>query len=155
LTEQQREFVREFVANGGYAEAAARSAGYVYPRQSAWVLQRTEPVAAEIRIALRREFDGLAVGATRKLSRVVGQDEDITGPQMSAVRTVLEVVGLIGPGRKAGENPSNTKALADMTLDELGDAMKRQEASLSTLRTLLSRESEPAKPAKASQVIDI
>lgn len=138
LTDQQANFVREYVGNGGKGAEAAREAGYSFLRadRAAWELTQHPVILAAIRMEQMRRIVG--EGATVAISTLllVANDSGAKGSErVAASRTLLEAAHLIG--KTAEANPLEDKALSDMTREELGRFIAREEAALAELKGAL------------------
>lgn len=117
LTPMQREFVCALVRNGCSATKAAEMAGYKEPRISAFNLRQLPHVAAAIRMERARYISGeLANIATGTLRNILTDSEAPAAARVQAARTVLEMSGEIGRGKKDADED---KPLSEMTPDEL------------------------------------
>ena len=117
LTPMQREFVSALVRNGCSPTKAAEMAGYSTARRAAYELQQLPHVAAAIRFERARYISGeLANIATGTLRNILTDSEAPAAARVQAARTVLEMSGEIGRGKKDADED---KPLSEMTPDEL------------------------------------
>jgi len=132
LTEMQRYYVAEFVANGGNGSAAATAAGYSAPGQEAYRLNRLPHIQAAIRAEQLRLIgtEGLAVGV-RTLLQVAGDLGAPAGARVQAagklVDRALGAVTALAPDKDQAGKPLTAQALAELRQGLAGDAAKLAE----------------------------
>ena len=153
LTQMERAFVRELVANGGKLKAAATAAGYQYTDnyRAAHHLMQRKPVIEAVRKERARVFDGqLANQAIGTIREVLSDPHAPAGARLQAARLVLERTGEIGPERRGGRDDAQDKDLADMTIEQLQQFISegQQMISARVIDGEVVREQPPAQPAK-------
>ena len=142
LTPMQREFVVCLVRNGSTPTQAARDAGYSHPKVSAFDLLRLPHISAAIRLERQRYISGeLANVATGTLRSILTDSDAPAAARVQAARTVLEMSGEIGRGKKDADED---KPLSEMTPDELTRLIDRWTEERASL----------AKPV-AAEVVDV
>jgi len=124
LTDLQREFVRQYVRNGGNGTAAARAAGYAQERadKTAWELLRLPHVMAALRQEQARVIMAEGVSVAIGTALDVAKNPAHKGSErVAAARLLLEAGRVIGnKAQDAGGLPSGMdKPLSEMTLSEL------------------------------------
>jgi phage terminase small subunit len=119
-TDLQRDFVVEYVANGGIATKAAASAGYSQQsaRQIASQLLNKPHIQEAIRREQRKKLYGLGSKAMSVIESILDDENAPTGVRLDAAKTVLDRCGLTAETAKA-EQAQNSKSLEEMTADEL------------------------------------
>ena len=120
LTEQQTAFVRAFVANGGIAARAAKTAGYQSPNPESWRLMQNSAVIGAIQDETARL---IATGGAVGVATIIRLAQDLAAPaaaQFSAAKWLAEAGGHGLAVTKAGMGQDLTdKPLEDMSLAEL------------------------------------
>lgn len=118
LTAMQRSFVVALTRNGTNPTQAARDAGYAHPDVAAYELSRLPHVQAAIAHERQRYVSGeLANVATGTLRAIMEDKAAPAAARVSAARTVLEMAGEIGKGKKDAEDD---RPLSEMSAEELG-----------------------------------
>lgn len=120
LTEQQAAFVSAYVANGGRATDAAREAGYEDVKSAAYRSVRNPAILTAIRAEQARvlysEVGSAVVSVVLEIARDVNaKDAD----RLNAVRLGAEMAGFIKNTKLKDNNPLNSKAFSEMSMDEL------------------------------------
>ena len=148
LTKMQRDFVREYVRNGGNGSAALRSAGYrtAHPGKGVYRLLNC-PV---VRHAIHQEREKLIEGkmANEALS-VLGElmnDKKTPAPvRYQSARTVLQ---LAGHGSAQKEDPANVdRPLIEMSVEELETFVRDGAALLRVAQAAAHvRDEQPSRP---------
>jgi phage terminase small subunit len=119
LTAQQRAFVGQYVANGGKGTEAAREAGYAEPSREAWRLMRNPAVLAAIREENARVlYAEVATASTAAILLCLRDPGARQSDKMQAARLGLEAAKIIKRD-KTDANPLGSKALSEMSMDEL------------------------------------
>jgi hypothetical protein len=126
LNESQGVFVREFVANGGDRQKAARLAGYSDPRTEGYRLLNTQ----KVRDAIKHEQERLIMseGGSRALATMLGLlgEETPHNVRFQAAKWILEAAGLGLAATIPGErNPSEEMPLSEMCYEELDEFVRR------------------------------
>lgn len=105
LTDQQRAFVREYVANDGNGAEAARTAGYTskYARQMANSLLQIPHVLAALHIERERRIGRIATVALGVLEGVLLDDDAPIAQKVKAAGMALDRAGHTPP--KRGDAP--------------------------------------------------
>ena len=121
LTKMQRDFVRDFVRNGGNGTAALRSAGYrtAHPGKQLYRLMNC-PV---VRHAIHQERDKLIGGKlANEALAVLGElmhDKATPAPvRYQSARTILQMAGH-GAGQKADPSSPIDRPLVELSIEEL------------------------------------
>ena len=97
--------------------AAARLAGYAFPKQAAYELTRNPAIMMMMRQARQTVYQGeLASLSAETLKQVMIDPDSPASAKVSAARTALELAGDLG---KNAEGIASGKSLAEMTPDEL------------------------------------
>jgi len=120
LNEPQGVFVREYVANGGDRQKAARLAGYSDPRTEGYRLLNTQKVRDAIKDEQERAIT--CEGGSRALAAMLGLlgEETPHNVRFQAAKWILEAAGLGLAASIAGErNPSEEMPLSEMCYEEL------------------------------------
>ena len=119
LTDKQRRFVRFYVHNGGHAAAAAESAGYENPAQSAHQILRSKRVQAGVKREREKFIDGDLANAAACCIRDLITDKDTpANVRFQASKWALEAAGHSTKGADAAADGGD-KSLNEMTIDEL------------------------------------
>jgi len=117
LTPKQRAFVITLVRHGCTPTQAARTAGYVEAKVSAYDLLRSPHIQAAIRFERSRYvMSDLANIATGTLREVMTDKEAPASARVQAARTVLEMAGELGRGKSDADDD---RPLSEMTAEEL------------------------------------
>lgn len=117
LTLKQRSFVVTLVRQGCTPTQAARTAGYVDPKVSAYDLLRSPHIQAAVRFERSRYvMSDLANIATGTLREVMTDKQAPASARVQAARTVLEMAGELGRGKSDADED---RPLSEMTADEL------------------------------------
>ena len=136
LNGAQAVFVREYVANGGDRQKAARLAGYSDPRTEGYRLLNTQ----KVRDAIKHEQERLIVceGGSRALTAMLGLlgEETPHNVRFQAAKWILEAAGLGLAASIAGErNPSEEMQLSEMCYEDLERFVRTvRESAVSTPR---------------------
>jgi Terminase small subunit len=126
LNGAQAVFVREYVANGGDRQKAARLAGYSDPRTEGYRLLNTQ----KVRDAIKREQERIVVceGGSQALATMLALlgEETQHIVRFQAAKWILEAAGL-GLAANAANMPDSTqeKPLSEMSLQELQEVLQR------------------------------
>jgi phage terminase small subunit len=137
-TEQQKAFVQYLVRENKKPTEAARLAGYLHPKQSAYDLTRNPSVMLLIRQARQTVYQTDLANLAADTLRVVMVDPDApASARVSAARTALELSGDLNKG---GDAAADGRSLAEMTPDELASMIDRWE----TERAELANDVTPA-----------
>jgi len=130
LTEQQRAFVIEFVANGGKQTRAAQSAGYAHAGQAAHALMRLPHVRAAIaelvEIEVRTEGMAISWGVIKEILKDEKAPKHV---RADLAKFTLRVGGITEAKPKEAEG-SGGKSLQEMTLEELQAEVAKAQAAL-------------------------
>lgn len=132
LTDLQRQFIAQFVANGGNAAAAARNAGYTSPDQEGYRLTRLPHIQDAIRAEQMRVIgtEGLAVGIGTLL-QIAKDTEAPAGARVQAagklVDRALGAVTALAPDKGQDGKPLTAQTLAEWRGNLLADAAKLAE----------------------------
>jgi hypothetical protein len=117
LTAKQRAFVLTLVRHGCTPTQAAKMAGYVDAKVSAYDLLRSPHIQAAVRFERSRYVMGdLANIATGTLREVMQDKEAPASARVQAARTVLEMAGELGRGKS---DPDEDRPLSELSADEL------------------------------------
>lgn len=144
LTVQQQSFVRSFLANGGNAEKAAEAAGYAVPDVEGHRLTANPVVWGAILSRRERASVRDALQVAPHVLRMAKGEEEATGAKVAAARLIYEAAGIIGRNARGPDiGGTGGKPLSEMSLAELGDAMKGQKEALATLKGLLAEGEAP------------
>ena len=129
ITDQQKAFVHYMVSDQQNPTAAARSAGYAHPKQSAYDLTRNPSIMLMMRQARQTVYQGeLASLSAETLKQVMKDPDAPASAKVSAARTALELAGDLG---KNAEGAGSGKSLAEMSPDELGSMIEQWETERS------------------------
>lgn len=135
LTEQQADFVRFYVLNGGHSIKAAEAAGYAQPQPRAWELMRNPAVLAAIREEQARTlYAEVGAASVATILAVMRDPGARNSDKVAAARLGMEAAKLIKSDKAKGENPLGSKALADMNMDELETFIAAGNAALANKR---------------------
>jgi phage terminase small subunit len=144
LTDKQADFVSGYIANGGNATQAARSAGYANPESDGWRVMRNEAVQGAIRAEFERRVrtEGVAIGYGVLVA--VASDK----AQSGAARTMAakELVRLAGYGPRESITLLDDKPLGERTLAELDAFIAGGMARLDALQEAQGRTIEGDAP---------
>ena len=125
-TDQQKSFVQYLVRENKKPTEAARMAGYLHPKQSAYDLTRNPSVMLLIRQARQTLYQTDLANLAADTLRVVMVDPDApASAKVSAARTALELAGDLN---KNGDAAADGRSLAEMTPDQLASMIDRWEA---------------------------
>ena len=125
-TDQQKSFVQYLVRENKKPTEAARMAGYLHPKQSAYDLTRNPSVMLLIRQARQTLYQTDLANLAADTLRVVMVDPDApASAKVSAARTALELAGDLN---KNGDGAADGRSLAEMTPDQLASMIDRWEA---------------------------
>jgi hypothetical protein len=118
--------VREYVANGGDRQKAARLAGYSDPRTEGYRLLNMQ----KVRDAIKREQERVIMceGGSRALAAMLGLlgEETPHNVRFQAAKWILEAAGFGLAASIAGErNPSEDMPLSEMCYEELEELVRR------------------------------
>jgi phage terminase small subunit len=165
LTDQQRDFVQRFVANGGNGTKAAEGAGYSTPHVDAWRLRKNPKVAAAIHDEQKRiiggELASLAVGVIRTILEAPDDHATITPKvKLDAAKTVLDRAGHIAPKAESAADPASERDLHAMSIAELEAFIDRAKREASDRATIVidgqaERTDSPNDDDDMVQVIDL
>lgn len=119
LTEKQAAYVAAFVANGGFAGAAAAKAGYEFPEQESWRLGTLPHVRAAIAAEVERRIAGEAAAAGVGVLLAVARDTGApASARVAAGRGLLDAAGLLNRDRQK-QSGQDSKPLSQMSISEL------------------------------------
>lgn len=144
LTDKQAVFVLAYIENPNATAAAKLAFPGAVGAQQIGSLYLKKP---KIRNALRELTLGRAVGYSQEctdiLMRIARDDDAPQGARIQAASRVLEIGGLLGPGRRVDSGPEGIdKPMSEMTVDELARAAaaqrERLEAALQVVEDLRS-----------------
>jgi len=126
LNESQCVFVRDYVANGGDRQKAARLAGYSDPRTEGYRLLNTQ----KVRDAIKHEQERVITceGGSRALAAMLGLlgEETPHNVRFQAAKWILEAAGLGLAASIAGErNLSEEMPLTEMCYNELQEFVRQ------------------------------
>jgi hypothetical protein len=126
LNEPQGVFVREYVANGGDRQKAARLAGYSDPRTEGYRLLNTQ----KVRDAIKHEQERVITceGGSRALAAMLGLlgEETPHNVRFQAAKWILGAAGLGLAASIAGErNLSEEMPLTEMCYNELQEFVRQ------------------------------
>ena len=126
LNDSQAVFVRDYVANGGDRQKAARLAGYIDPRTEGYRLLNTQ----KVRDAIKHEQERVITceGGSRALAAMLALlgDETPHNVRFQAAKWILEAAGL-GPAANVANvcDSEEGKPLFEMSLQELQEVVQR------------------------------
>ena len=125
LNESQGVFVREFVANGGDRQKAARLAGYSDPRTEGYRLLNTQ----KVRDAIKHEQERVITceGGSRALAAMLALlgEETPHNVRFQAAKWILEAAGLgLAASIVEGRNSSGEVPLTEMCHEELEELVR-------------------------------
>lgn len=144
-TEQQKQFVQYLVRENKKPTEAARLAGYLHPKQSAYDLTRNPSVMLLIRQQRQTIYQTDLANLAADTLRVVMVDPDApASARVSAARTALELAGDLN---KSQDGSNDGRSLAEMTPDELAAMIDRWENE----RAELANDITPAPNAEKTQ----
>jgi hypothetical protein len=137
LTDKQRAFVDAYIANGGNATGAARTAAYANPESDGWRTSRNEAVQAAIRAECERRMRTEGVALAFGTLVAVAADKGQSG----AARTMAakELLRLGGYGPREQVVTLDDKPLGERTLAELDAFIAGGSAQLAAMRETQSR----------------
>jgi hypothetical protein len=119
-------FVRDYVANGGDRQKAARQAGYSDPRTEGYRLLNTQKVRDAIKDEQERAIT--CEGGSQALATMLGLlvEETPHNVRFQAAKWILEAAGLGLAATIPGErNPSEEMPLSEMCYEELEEFVRR------------------------------
>lgn len=117
LTLKQRSFVITLVRQGCTPTQAARAAGYVDPKVSAYDLLRSPHIQAAVRFERSRYImSDLANISTGTLREVMTDKQAPASARVQAARTVLEVAGELGRSKSEADED---RPLSELSAEEL------------------------------------
>lgn len=117
LTSKQRAFVVTLVRHGCTPTQAARHAGYVDAKVSAYDLLRSAHIQTAVKFERSRYvMSDLANIATGTLRDVMQDKEAPASARVQAARTVLELAGELGRGKLDADEE---RPLSELSADEL------------------------------------
>lgn len=130
LNESQSVFVREYVANGGDRQKAARLAGYSDPRTEGYRLLNTPKIRKAIQEEQARFItcEGGSKGLAAMMT-LLGEDTP-HNVRFQAARWILEAAGC---GVSSVNTNPPTPSLSEMTSEELEGFVRKSSAFLSQL----------------------
>jgi phage terminase small subunit len=141
LTEQQARFVAEFTSGkgavGNRAEAARR-AGYSPASASELGRQLLEKdhVRAAVDQALRDQIGAdLAAQAIAVLREILEDEKAHPRLRLEASKTILDRAGMIAPKAEEPQRPGARKSLAEMSMEELNEFVRRGEEAMARAAT--------------------
>ncbi len=129
LTERQAAFVRSYVENGGNGAAAARDAGYSEhsAKQIGTQMLSLPWVQRAIEVARGRCLAELEVKSLRVLRGILDETNPLSiGQQLKAAEIVLKIRA---GDRALDKKAEQSKALNEMSNDELQDVIRRGQAA--------------------------
>ena len=124
-TDQQKEFVQYLVRENKNPTEAARLAGYLHPKQSAYDLTRNPSILLLIRQARQTVYQTDLASLAADTLKVVMLDPDApASAKVSAARTSLELAGDLS---KNVDGSIDGRQLAELTPDQLASMIDRWE----------------------------
>lgn len=142
LTDQQAEFVRQYVKNGGNGSAAAIAAGYAKDRaaKTAYDLTRHQKILDAIKLQQSRYISGeLSNVALGTLGNIMRDETAPAAARVQASRWVLEAAGHGLPAAalaaRLGMDGAD-KPLSEFSLADLEEMTKRAAESLERMRSV-------------------
>ena len=124
-TDQQKEFVQYLVRENKNPTEAARMAGYLHPKQSAYDLTRNPSILLLIRQARQTVYQtDLATLGAETLKQVMLDPDAPASAKVSAARTSLELAGDLS---KNADGSIDGRNLAELTPDQLASMIDRWE----------------------------
>jgi hypothetical protein len=142
LTDQQAEFVRHYVRNGGNGSAAAIAAGYGKERapKTAYDLTRNEKILNAIKSQQARYISGeLSNVALGTLGNIMKDETAPAAARVQASRWVLEAAGHGLPAAALAARlgmDGTDKPLSEFSLADLEEMTKRAAESLDRMRSV-------------------
>jgi hypothetical protein len=131
LTLKQRAFIVTLVRQGCTPTQAARTAGYVDPKVSAYDLLRSPHIQAAIRFERSRYvMSDLANIATGTLREVMTDKQAPASARVQAARTVLEMSGELGRGKSDADEDRPLSELSAEELTRMIDKWQDERAAL-------------------------
>ncbi len=151
LTEKQRLFVVEYVSNGANMQRACDVAGYSKCSigYDAVKLPHVQAAISAMRsLVIDTELATLGLGVMKALLK------DEKTPSHVRFQAARYALGLAGhcEALPRSQDDTKTKALADMTLDELKEYVAKGKVILDALPAAQVREIETSPPGKAATV---
>ena len=131
LNESQGVFVREYVANGGDRQKAARLAGYSDPRTEGYRLLNTQKVRDAIKHEQERVIS--CEGGAQALAAMLGLLVEQTphNVRFQAAKWILEAAGLgLAASIVEGRNSSEEVPLTEMCYEELEELVREGRKNL-------------------------
>ena len=142
LTDQQAEFVRQYVKNGGNGSAAAIVAGYGKERaaKTAYDLSRNPKIIDAIKLQQSRYISGeLSNVALGTLGNIMKDETAPAAARVQASRWVLEAAGHGLPAAalaaRLGMSDAD-KPLSEFSLADLEEMTRRASESLERMRSV-------------------
>jgi len=130
-TDQQKEFVQYLVRENKNPTEAARLAGYLHPKQSAYDLTRNPSIIMLIRQARQTIYQTDLASLAADTLKVVMLDPDApASAKVSAARTSLELAGDL---TKNADGSIDGRNLAELTPDQLASMIDRWESERAEL----------------------
>ena len=130
-TDQQKEFVQYLARENKNPTEAARMAGYLHPKQSAYDLTRNPSILLLIRQARQTVYQTDLASLAADTLKVVMLDPDApASAKVSAARTSLELAGDLAKGENGNIDGRN---LAELTPDQLASMIDRWESERADL----------------------
>lgn len=133
-TQLQTDFAAAFVANGGNATEAAKTAGYseVSARQiGSGLLSKPhvlEAIQEEVRKVIGSDLTAMSVGAIRTILAAPSAGDGAVSHKikLDAAKTVLDRAGHIAPKAEAPREPTDLADLHRMSIAELEAFIERE-----------------------------
>ena len=131
LTRMEQSFVSYLVAENKNPTEAARMAGYLHPKQSAYDLTRNPSIMLLIRQQRQTLYQtDLATLGAETLKQVMLDPDAPASAKVSAARTSLELAGDLAKGENGNIDGRN---LAELTPDQLASMIDRWESERADL----------------------
>ena len=132
LDAREKEFVREYVKNGGYGPAAAMKAGYPDYRESGAELPRRAHVMLAIRTEQIRVVGGeLASCAISTMFEIMRDKTVRPETRLNGARLAMEASRMIG---RAAIDAPRERPIAEMSTAELDAMLAETQSALSALQ---------------------
>ena len=129
LTAMQEAFVERLIECGD-ASTAAQLAGFSKPSSDAWRLLRIPDVRAAVNAAMKTALAQDAPLARGLLRRYVHDEAMHPKIRLDAAKTLLDRSGYIAPKAKDDGVDGRTKALSEMSVEELRAMVDRLETEV-------------------------
>tara|TARA_B100001250_G_C19598910_1_gene699703 strand:+ start:62 stop:538 length:477 start_codon:yes stop_codon:yes gene_type:complete len=151
LSDQAAAFV-EAIVNGKNQTQAAKIAGYAHPAQSGYTLMKSPGIVAKIQQERQKLFQTDLCGvATSTLREIVSDPECPASARIAGCRTILEVCNMIG---KHSTKDSDSKALHEMSPDQLAGLINTLESTKAALATPVNGKSAANEPIIDGKVLN-